>query len=586
MEIPRYNEAATFFLVSLALLLASCVLPLAAQQHPTNEQQHPTNEQQHPTKEQQHPAEAPYLEAAQKRFEYGILQYELSAWGAAARIFEEIIRRHPVNHRTTAAYVMAARARHLEGNASQALRLIEELLQEFPSCTYDAEACLIAGDAAIDAGSRISAFRWYIRGWSCTGSEHTVLAARIRSLRPEELSPSERRRVRDMLPADADTTLVALLHVGEGDVPAHDRRDDQAREIPGEEVAPAAPVRIIAALPLHERDPRRASIVRDLRDGMLAALDMHQGDRAGRVAFEVIDCGNPDSLASSVAQLDRDHRAMVLIGGAFSEDAESVSRSAGGKGMLVLLPTATADGLTRFGSNIYQLNTPMTQRARLLADFVTLDLDARTAVIVAPARNFPRAMAEAFAARCGQLGLTVLHTAWYEGKEEAKTACRRIAELGVKNGILFAPVQDKDDIAAVLEGMAAARLTMPVVGGGNWNHPDLIERHGRNRTIYFEADVAPDTAAPRYQKLADAFLARATRSITREALFGADAMAIALAVTAGGSATREDARKRIANVFDGLRAPVNFLDERVNASMNIVEYHDGILRKHEAFHSK
>lgn len=551
MGILRHN-------IAIGLVLVAVTIPIAAQQHS---------------------AEAPYLDAAQKRFEYGILQYELSSWGTAARVFEEIIRRHPVNHRTTAAYVMAARARHLEGKATQALRLIEELLQEFPSCTYETEACLIAGDAAIDAGSRLTALRWYLRAWSLRDAERSVLAERIRALRPDEFTAGERRRIRESLPGDVDSTLAALLPVTRPD-----HADATNAEATG--VDKDSPVRIVAALPIREANPLRASIVRDLRDGMVAALDVGRARHERPLVFEVVDSGDPDTLARAVETIDRDAHAMVLIGGAFSEDAETVSRAAAGRGMLVLLPTATADGLTRFGANIFQLNTPMTQRARLLADFVSLDLDAHNVVIIAPRKHFPQEMAEAFAARCAQLGLPVLHTGWYTSKGEATAVCRSIVARGVKNGILFAPVQHRDDITAVLEGLAEAQLSIPVVGGGNWDHPDLISRHGHALTVYYEADVAPDTSASRYQELARAFGHRTSRPMTREALFGADAMAIALEVTKGESASREQARKRIANVFEGVRAPVNFLDDRVNGSMNIVEYRNGILRKHEAFHSK
>lgn len=566
MGIPRYS-------IAVCLVLLAWSTPAAAQRHPD---------------------ETPYLEATQKKFDYGILQYDLSAWATAAGIFEEIIRQHPVNHRTTAAYVMAARARHLEGKASQSLRLIEELLREFPSCTYEAEACLIAGDAAIDAGSRLTALRWYLRAWSGHGGDRTVLASRISALRPEEFSDGDWRRIRTLLPGKVDSVLARLLSLPTVQPQPSASASSISTQVDNKDNA----VRIIAALPMHESDPRRASIVRDLRDGMMAALDVrratdardhaHTRDHAdaANVVFEVVDSGDADTLARIVARLDRDARAMVLIGGAFSEDAESVSRHAADRGMLVLLPTATAEGLTRYGSNIFQLNTPMTQRARLLADFAWLDLDVKNVAIIAPSRSFPRAMAEAFAARCTQLGINVVHTGWFACKEEAIAICRGIAAIGVKNGILFAPVRDRDDIAAVLEGMSVAQLPLPVVGGGNWDHPDLLVRHGNAHTIFFEADVAPDTSATRYRRLARTFATRTSRTVTREALFGADAMEIALTVTTGTAVSREQVRARIANVFEGIRAPVNFLEGRVNASMNIVEYHHGILRKHEAFHSK
>lgn len=530
---------------------------------------------------------APFLEQAEKKFEFGLQQFERAAWNSAAIQFESIIRDLPINHRTTAAYVMAARSQHFDGKHSPALRLIEELHRNFPESRYLAEACLIAGDAALAAGSRSAALQWYVRSWLSEDADRATLTASIRKLQPDKIPPGEFRPVRKLLEqAGTDSILVALL---QGQLPAvatqpgrtASPRDHSAVPIPD------APIRIVAALPLHEKDMQRAAVVRDLRDGILAALDLHREEKKHAVEFELIDNSDQDSLRSAIDRLDRDNRVMVLLAGAFSDDAEIVARMAAEKGMLVLLPTATADGLSRIGSNVFQLNTPILQRARLLADFSFLELDAQEAIVIAPGQTYARSMAEAFMVRGKEMGMAVRHAGWYgAGGESATDICRRIASSGVKNGILFAPVQSRDDIVAVLKGMSDAQLSLPVVGGGNWNHPDIIARHARDFTLYVESDVNADTTTDTYRRLAAAFAERSPRPLSREALFGADAMNIALAVTGPGPCTRKEARKRIADVFEGLRAPVNFLEQRVNAAMNIIECRNGSLRKHEAFHSK
>lgn len=540
---------------------------------------------------------APFLEQAEKNFEFGLLQFERGAWNSAAIQFESIIRELPINHRTTAAYVMAARAQHFDGKHSPALRLIEELHRNFPESSYLAEACLIAGDAALAAGSRSAALQWYVRSWLSEDADRTTLTASIQKLQPAQIPAGELRPVRKLMEqAEIDSTLVALLQGQTPTVPARSvgttaQTGAPAAQPPAAPVPvaanPDAPVRIVAAFPLHEKDPRRAAVVRDLRDGVLAALDLHREGKKHMVEFELIDNSDKDSLRRALDRLDRDNRVMVLLAGAFSDDAEIVARMAAEKGMVVLLPTATADGLSREGSNIFQLNTPILQRARLLADFSYLELDAQEAIVIAPGQTYARSMAETFMTRAKELGMTVRHAGWYgAGGENATDICRRIADSGVKNGILFAPVQSRDDIVAVLKGMSDAQLSLPVVGGGNWNHPDIIASHARDLTLYFESDVDADTTADAYGRLSSAFGQRSPRPLSREALFGADAMRIALAVTGPGPCTRKEVRKRIADVFEGLRAPVNFLEQRVNAAMNIIECRRGVPRKHEAFHSK
>ncbi|MBR9976013.1 MAG: ABC transporter substrate-binding protein [Bacteroidetes bacterium] len=529
----------------------------------------------------------PYNEQAEKAFEYGLLQYDLQAWDSAARQFEQIIRDLPLNHRTTASFVMAARCRLQERKPSPALRLIEQFWEQHQESSYLAEACLIAGDAGVAAGSRSTALRWYLRAWQAQNADRTLLAQRFTDLQPTTFTPMERRVIEEEVERGADSTLDALLQ----GTPAEQNATAHAAPAVPNATSPKPtddrPVRIVAALPKHESDARRAGVVRDLRDGMLAAVDIHRAAGQYPVAFELIDSGDPDSLRPVLRRLEQDDRAMVLIAGAFSEDAEQISALAAEGGMLVLLPTATAEGIVEVGSNIFQLNTPILHRARLLADFVYLELDVQQAMVIAPDDSYARAMAEAFIGHAKNIGLEIRFTGWYDTDDtDLSGLCRRAAATGAKNGILFAPVKNRSDIANVLEGMRTAQLHIPVVGGGNWNHPDLVSRHGRDHVLYFEADVDADTTTEMYHTLCETFAGRSARPLSREALFGFDAMRVALQVAAKPNTTRKDVRHRIRNVFDGLRAPVNFLDQRINAAMNIIECRRGVLLKHEAFHAK
>lgn len=528
--------------------------------------------------------EAPFLEEAQKEFEQGLHQFDLEHWHAAAGSFETVARKLPRNHRSTAAYVMAARAYFLDGKPSFSLRLIEEMQRLYPRSSYLAEGFLIAGDAALLAGARSTALQWYIQSWFAENNDRQLLKRKITELHPDAIPAGEQRPVRALLRSmPDDSELTTLLQPRAVQPTPNEKR--------GSADAPAAsaePLRIAAALPMHEQDARRFNAVRDLRDGMLAALDLHRAGEGPAVVLEILDSGNEDSLRSSITRLERDDHALVLLAGAFSDDAERVCRIAAERGLLVLLPTATAGGLPELGSNIFQLNTPILQRARLLADFTMLELNAERAVVIAPKHSYAREMAEAFIDRCRTLEIPVQLAGWYgESEDELGRLCAAAAgHAGAKNCILFAPVQSRNDITAVLKGIRDAQLSIPVVGGGNWNHPDLLARYGRDCTVYFESDVVADSAAADYARLQEAFQKRSARALSREALFGFDAMHLALSLIRSETCTRQEVRKRIMDVFDGLRGPVNFQRQRVNAAMNILVSRRGVIQRMDAFHAK
>lgn len=536
--------------------------------------------------------QAPYSERAQKKFEYGLQLFEAQSWRSAARCFEDIAREEQVNHRSTASYIMAARAHLMGERPSASLRLIEELQRRFPESSYFAEAYLLAGDAGVKAGSRITALRWYVQAWFMETVDRSLLSRRITAVRPAEMPVGERRLVREVLPRNhKDSTLLALLQ--------WDAENGSEKKTPPESMPrtkSTVPIRetmrIAAALPLHQTDKHRAMIVRDLRDGMLAGLDVHRRKRNNNrdaidISFELIDSSDKDSLRRALMRLERDRNVLVLFAGAFSDDADRVCRLAAERDMLVLLPMATAEDLTHYGTNIFQLNTPILQRARYLADYAALELNASQAFILAPDHSYAREMAKAFIARCKNVGIEVLQSVYYNNSAQGvKDLCRSLSQHDAKNSILFAPVQHRRDIVAVLEGIRETSLTMPIIGGGNWNHPDLLKRMPHEITLYFEADVVTDSSVAEYRLLRDAFASRSSRMLTREALFGYDAMTIALEVTDKRPYGRASTRKRIVNVFEGLRAPVNFLQQRVNAAMNMMLCRDGTIRRLEPFHAK
>ncbi len=531
--------------------------------------------------------QAPYLEQAQKKFEYGLLQFELSHWQEAARHFDEIAHSYPLNHRTTAAYVMAARAFLLAEKPTLALRLIEDLQNRFPASRYLGEGSLIAGDAAMAAGSRATALQWYLRSWFAENGDRNALRNRIAAVEPETIPVGERRFVLEILRASKpDSSLSALLQWEITAQPSVSAPTD-ANPTKLKSMNADGPPRIAVALPTKETEPQRAGIMRDIRDGILSALDIHREMQRFPVLIELLDSRDEDSLRHAIKRLDADPRAMVLIAGAFSEDAATVSRLAAERGLLVLIPTATAEGLTDPGSNVFQLNTPILQRARLLADFSQIELGAREAIVIAPDHSYARSMADAFMERCRALDIPVRLAGWYgKDKAEVQRICRTLAGSGAKNCILFAPVQTRDDIVSVLEGIREAQITLPIVGGGNWNHPDLLERLGQGTVLYFESDVVVDSSTAAYAALRRAFSVRSSRPLSREALFGHDAMQIALKVLSDEFCTRKSVRRGIMGTFEGLRAPVSFLRHRVNCSMNILVFKGGTISKREVFHSK
>ncbi|MBR9978222.1 MAG: hypothetical protein KFH87_09055, partial [Bacteroidetes bacterium] len=147
---------------------------------------------------------------------------------------------------------MAARAHLMGGRPSASLRLIEELQRRFPQSSYFAEACLLAGDAGIKAGSRITALRWYVQAWFAEEVDRSLLSRRIAAASPAEMPQGERRLVREVMPHNHnDSTLLALLQWDTENGSEEKNRPDSMRRTKST-VQIRETMRIAAALPLRQ----------------------------------------------------------------------------------------------------------------------------------------------------------------------------------------------------------------------------------------------------------------------------------------------------------------------------------------------
>ena len=536
----------------------------------------------------------PYHSDAEKAFDGALKEYRAESYYSAAAGFQEVIRSYPLNQRTTAAYIMAARAHLFSGTAQRGLRLLEEFRDAYPQSEYVPESWLISGDASAAAQSPARAIICYLRAWEAGLPDTTLLISRLRDLGKPELSPYDQRMVRGYLTLLPSEKRLAVLIGLDDDAEADTSRRTKKSPDPGQTSRPSresvnTPAVIAVALPRKLDDPGKMALVSDLRRGMEAAWKLHKDSIPRTVDLRFFDSSDKPAIPAFVSELESDPRVIGLLSGAFSNDARAICEVAGERDLPILLPTATGDSLTRYGSNIVQLNTPMEERARLLAEFAVRELDAVDAAVLAPDESWPRSMAEAFIERANQLGMPITEAVFYDPeKGDISETCMRLGKRrGAKTRILFAPVRSRGDIAQVLEGAKRSGCTGKILGAGNWNHPDLLTSFGGNLTVYFESDVAPDSSCTEMRMLRRELGTNIKSAVTAEILFGYDAMRLALMLAHNGSESRLEALRRVrAAVHRGLRAPVDLRESRVNSAMNILRFRDGRVRRLENVYAR
>lgn len=82
----------------------------------------------------------PRIEDAEQAFEQAVQAFEDEDYGMAFRRFRLVYANYPTNRKTTAAMLMAAKALYRQGEYNQAIDLLTDLVEQYPTSSYLDEA--------------------------------------------------------------------------------------------------------------------------------------------------------------------------------------------------------------------------------------------------------------------------------------------------------------------------------------------------------------------------------------------------------------------------------------------------------------
>jgi ABC-type branched-subunit amino acid transport system substrate-binding protein len=339
-------------------------------------------------------------------------------------------------------------------------------------------------------------------------------------------------------------------------------------------------LKICIALPTAFGDMERSVVVRDIRDGIVTALDVHYASGGVRVEPEFLYASSIDTIRHVFTAMARDQRFVGILGGIFSADAAVVAKAAAGTGLPCLVPAATADDLAEIADNVVQLNTTFRTRGVLLADYVFSAHRNASVGVLAPLDDVSRALTEAFIDRAKDLALRVEAVSWYApGTNDLRSAYKALAERMSPydtSSLLLVPTASRDNITALLKGYRQAGLKAKLLGAGDWNDPELLLSLLReDMRMEFESDYAVNTGFSQYRDFRSSYLKRTGREPGRDAVFGYDAARFFLNVISLGSYHREDLLRRMRRIWLGLRSPIDLRHGRSNRGLNIMRFSNG-----------
>jgi ABC-type branched-subunit amino acid transport system substrate-binding protein len=188
------------------------------------------------------------------------------------------------------------------------------------------------------------------------------------------------------------------------------------------------------ALPLMLKDenPLTRALGVEFLQGIQLAVDEYNQTVSVKIALEVRDTErNPSIAARQVADLCSDENVSVIIGPIISGEVFAAAGIANERGVPLITPTATANGIAAIGPFIFQANPDYNIRGRAAAAFAYSTLGARRFAVLAPTDAVGKQMADSFIAEVDTLNGEMIDVQWYSaGTNDMRlelTAMRRKA---------------------------------------------------------------------------------------------------------------------------------------------------------------
>jgi len=432
-----------------------------------------------------------YNEEADVLFRRALDKYNHSYYEDAISMFDGLLRDFPVNQKTSAAYIMKAKALLRSGNLVEADRTLKLFLTQFPNSRYHPDANYSLGLIYLKIQRYQEAAAQFLTAWE------EARSLKI-SIRVEDHFQEALERTIDAYPDDAELSVLrarsatddagAFLCLKEAEkllakrnISAAGRALDTLKQrYPGHRfadreaalslrLADRSHVVLGVLLPLLKNHPPSAlkEIGEEVYRGVQFALDeyLQSSETKVKVSLDVRDTEKDPVIGAQQARsLIENPDVIGILGPVFSNVATSTVGMVNIYDVPLLTPTANTNGLAGTGRYIFQANPDYENRGRASAVNAMRNLGLKTFAVVAPEDGVGKMMAEGFLKELLLLGGEIIGTQWYtRGTTDLKNQLSTLRRAGMMHAappiISFEGRLNQGDIAKLIQlGVPRGRL--------------------------------------------------------------------------------------------------------------------------------
>jgi len=395
-----------------------------------------------------------YRPAMEQVFQDALRLFEEKNYRQAENGFLRIVNQPDVSHRTTAAYLMAAKAMYHQSEYRSSADLLRRFLSRFRDSEYIDDAQYTLALDYYQMGQHAESADLWLK--VSQASTDTALAGRAERMLENVaaanleipalqslLNDARRRETRGFLSV---VLAEKILRTGDAKAarealrpallmpPAHPRRLEAQAMIDRLDRSGVASIGVVLPLTLKSDQASSQSVGEEMLNGIRLAVDEHNQDAMPKVNLEVRNSERDAGVAArEVSLLSDENQILALIGPVFSNEVIASAGFAAAKGIPLITPTATAPGIAAMGESIFQANPDYVVRGRAMAQYAVLVLGAKRLAVFSASDTANKQIAGAFIREAWALGAEFVTSEFYApGQTDLLDELARLRQRGME----------------------------------------------------------------------------------------------------------------------------------------------------------
>lgn len=395
-----------------------------------------------------------YRPNVERSFQDAMKLFRGRRYAEAYESFQRIVEQPAASHRTTAAYLMAAKSLYHRGDYRGSVALLQRFLERFKRSEYIDDAVYTLALDFYQLEQYKESARAFLKVRQT--SPDAALAARAAKMLGVVASGNlQIPELSELLAEATQTETKALLTVrlAEKTLSTGDAKGtrDLLRTILAlpktmppvaeaqallERIDRSGVVRVGVVLPLTFKSDQSVAggVGEELLDGMRLASDEHNAESMPKVNLEVRDSERDAGVAArQVSELSADDQILAIVGPVFSNEVFASAGIANRRGVPLITPTATSVGIAAIGEFVFQANPDFVVRGRAMAQYASLALGARRFAVFAASDTANKLIADAFMREVKELGGELIDVKYYRpGQTDLRDELTAMRQRGLE----------------------------------------------------------------------------------------------------------------------------------------------------------